>query len=86
MARQELSSRLLGSVAKKPYDPAVDIGWAAPIPAGLYGLSPEWSTLYSTGVRSALGQLGGVEADRGGRGEVETLGAAAHRDPHAGVG
>jgi hypothetical protein len=48
VARQELSSRLLGSAAKKSYDPAVDIDWAAPIPAGLYGLSPEWSTLYST--------------------------------------
>jgi hypothetical protein len=46
--RQELSSRLLGSAAKKSYDPVVDIDWSAPIPAGLYGLSPEWSTLYGT--------------------------------------
>jgi hypothetical protein len=46
--RQELSSRLLGSAAKKSYDPVVDVDWDAPIPEGLYGLSPEWSTLYGT--------------------------------------
>src|SRR3954453_6313714 len=46
--RQELSTRLLGSAAKKSYDPVVDIEWSAPIPDGLYGLSPEWSTLYGT--------------------------------------
>jgi hypothetical protein len=46
--RQELSTRLLGSAAKKSYDPVVDIDWSAPIPDGLYGLSPEWSTLYGT--------------------------------------
>jgi hypothetical protein len=47
-SREELSSRLLGSAAKKSYDPVVDIDWAAPIPDDLYGLSPEWSTLYGT--------------------------------------
>jgi hypothetical protein len=46
--RQELSARLLGSAARKSYDPVVDIDWAAPIPTQLYGLSPEWSTLYGT--------------------------------------
>ena len=46
--REELSSRLLGSAAKKSYDPVIDIDWTAPIPEGLYGLSPEWSTLYGT--------------------------------------
>jgi hypothetical protein len=46
--RQEISTRLLGSAAKKSYDPVVDIDWSAPIPADLYGLSPEWSTLYGT--------------------------------------
>src|SRR3954451_21682775 len=46
--RQELSTRLLGSAAKKSYDPVVDIEWSAPIPDGLYGLSPEWSSLYGT--------------------------------------
>ena len=46
--RQEISTRLLRSAAKKSYDPVVDIDWAADIPADLYGLSPEWSTLYGT--------------------------------------
>ena len=46
--REALSARLLGSAAKKSYDPVVDIDWAAPIPDELYGLSPEWSTLYGT--------------------------------------
>jgi P-aminobenzoate N-oxygenase AurF len=46
--RQDLSTRLLASAAKKSYDPAVDIDWSAPLPADLYGLSPEWSTLYGT--------------------------------------
>jgi hypothetical protein len=46
--RQELSTRLLNSAAKKSYDPVVDIDWAAPVPPGLYGLSPEWSTLFGT--------------------------------------
>jgi hypothetical protein len=46
--RQEMSSRLLRSSAKKSYDPLVDIDWAADIPADLYGLSPEWSSLYGT--------------------------------------
>jgi hypothetical protein len=52
--RQELSSRLLGSAAKKSYDPVVDIDWAAPLPDGLYGLSPEWSTLYGTPLWDSL--------------------------------
>jgi hypothetical protein len=46
--RQEMSTRLLRSSAKKSYDPVVDIDWAADIPADLYGLSPEWSSLYGT--------------------------------------
>src|SRR3954454_20590811 len=54
--RQELSSRLLGSAAKKSYDPVVDIDWAAPIPDGLYGLSPEWSTLYGTSLWEGLSE------------------------------
>ena len=54
--RQELSTRLLGSAAKKSYDPVVDIDWAAPIPEGLYGLSPEWSTLYGTPLWETLSE------------------------------
>jgi hypothetical protein len=46
--REEMSTRLLRSAAKKSYDPVVDIDWAADIPGDLYGLSPEWSSLYGT--------------------------------------
>jgi P-aminobenzoate N-oxygenase AurF len=52
--RQELSARLLGSAAKKSYDPVVDIDWTAPLPSDLYGLSPEWSRLYGTPMWDAL--------------------------------
>src|SRR4051812_15946230 len=54
--RQDLSTRLLGSAAKKSYDPVVDIDWTAPIPADLYGLSPEWSTLYGTPLWNRLSE------------------------------
>jgi hypothetical protein len=54
--RQALSTRLLGSAAKKSYDPVVDIDWSAPIPPDLYGLSPEWSTLYGTPLWDALNE------------------------------
>ncbi|WP_324277617.1 diiron oxygenase [Blastococcus brunescens] len=54
--REELSSRLLGSAAKKSYDPVVDIDWTAPIPDDLYGLSPEWSSLYATPLWDSLSE------------------------------
>src|SRR5215204_6748377 len=54
--RQALSTRLLGSAAKKSYDPVVDIDWAAPIPDDLYGLSPEWSTLFGTPMWKTLSE------------------------------
>src|SRR4051794_437125 len=54
--RQQLSTRLLASSAKKSYDPVVDIDWAAPIPDGLYGLSPEWSALYGTSLWEELSE------------------------------
>ena len=52
--RQALSARLLGSAAKKSYDPVVDIDWDAPVPTHVYGLSPEWSTLYGTALWDSL--------------------------------
>lgn len=54
--RQALSTRLLGSAAKKSYDPVVDIDWDAPIPEHLYGLSPEWSSLYGTPLWEGLSE------------------------------
>lgn len=52
--RQTLSTRLLGSAAKRSYDPVVDIDWTATVPSDLYGLSPEWSTLYGTALWDSL--------------------------------
>jgi hypothetical protein len=46
--RQQVATRLLASSAKKSYDPNVEIDWAAPVPTHLFGLTPEWSTLYGT--------------------------------------
>ncbi|MFI6431425.1 diiron oxygenase [Rhodococcus oryzae] len=46
--RQDTASRLLASAARKSYDPLVEVDWEAPIPAGLYGMTPEWSSLYGT--------------------------------------
>ncbi len=54
--RQALSARLLGSAAKKSYDPVVDIDWDAPIPEHLYGLSPDWSSLYGTELWEGLSE------------------------------
>src|SRR5687768_16058330 len=54
--REELSTRLPGSAAKKSYDPVIDIDWAAPIPEGLYGLSPAWSTLYGNSLWDSLSE------------------------------
>jgi hypothetical protein len=54
--REALSARLLGSAAKKSYDPVVDIDWDAPIPDHLYGLSPEWSSLYGTPLWDGLSE------------------------------
>ncbi|MFD4268246.1 diiron oxygenase [Rhodococcus sp. NPDC058481] len=46
--RQETASRLLASAARKSYDPLIEVDWEAPIPEGLYGMTPEWSSLYGT--------------------------------------
>jgi hypothetical protein len=54
--RQEISARLLASAARRSYDPVVDIDWEAPIPEDLYGLSPEWSSLYGTPLWEGLTQ------------------------------
>lgn len=46
--RQDTATRLLASSARKSYDPLVEIDWTAPIPDDLYGMTPEWSSLYGT--------------------------------------
>jgi len=46
--RQQLATRLLASSAKKSYDPNVEVDWESENPTHLYGMTPEWSTLYGT--------------------------------------
>ena len=46
--RQETASRLLASAARTSYDPLIEIDWEAPIPDDLYGMTPEWCSLYGT--------------------------------------
>jgi hypothetical protein len=57
--RNQIANRLLASSAKASYDPLVEIDWEAPLPADLYGMSPEWSSLYGTPLWDRLS-----EADR----------------------
>lgn len=47
-ADEDASRRLLDSAAKLSYDPSVEVDWDSPLPGDLYGLNPEWSTLYGT--------------------------------------
>jgi len=54
--RQALAPRLLGSATTRSCDPGLDMDRAAPIPDDLYGLSPEWSTLYGTPLWARLSE------------------------------
>jgi hypothetical protein len=57
--RNAIANRLLASSAKASYDPLVEIDWDAPLPDDLYGMTPEWSSLYGTPLWDRLS-----EADR----------------------
>jgi hypothetical protein len=46
--RNAIANRLLASSAKASYDPLTEIDWDAPLPDDLYGMTPEWSSLYGT--------------------------------------
>jgi hypothetical protein len=52
--RNAIANRLLASSAKASYDPLVEIDWDAPLPADLYGMTPEWSSLYGTPLWDSL--------------------------------
>jgi hypothetical protein len=42
------AQRLLDSAAQLSYDPMQEVDWDAELPADLYGLNPEWCSLYGT--------------------------------------
>ncbi|NLU85152.1 diiron oxygenase [Rhodococcus sp. HNM0569] len=46
--RQDTAARLLASSARMSYDPLIEVDWEADIPEGLYGMTPEWCSLYGT--------------------------------------
>ena len=46
--RKDTGRRLLNSSARLSYDPLTEIDWDAPIPEDLYGMTPEWCSLYGT--------------------------------------
>ncbi|MDQ1181133.1 diiron oxygenase [Rhodococcus sp. SORGH_AS_0301] len=45
---EDVSARLLDSVAALSYDPMQEVDWEAPLDPEQFGLNPEWSTLYGT--------------------------------------
>lgn len=45
---EETGRRLLASAARKSHDPVTEIDWDAPIDPALYGMTPEWCSLYGT--------------------------------------
>ncbi|WP_197480634.1 diiron oxygenase, partial [Rhodococcus sp. EPR-157] len=45
---EDVSLRLLDSAAQLSYDPAEDVAWDEELDPTLYGLNPQWSTLYGT--------------------------------------
>ena len=47
-ATEDVSARLLDSAALRSYDPADEVDWDADLDPKLYGLNPQWSTLYGT--------------------------------------
>ena len=54
--RDTTARRLLASSAKHSYDPQVDIDWDAPLEPDLYGMSPEWSSLYGTALWDGMSE------------------------------
>ncbi|KAA0022311.1 diiron oxygenase [Antrihabitans cavernicola] len=54
--RADTGARLLQSSARKSYDPLVEVDWEAPIPDDLYGMTPEWCSLYGTDLWESMTQ------------------------------
>lgn len=46
--REDTGRRLLNSSARLSYDPTTEVDWDAPLAADLYGMTPEWCSLYGT--------------------------------------
>lgn len=46
--REDVSARLLDSVAQLSFDPATDVDWEEPLDPTLHGVNPQWCSLYGT--------------------------------------
>ncbi|MCZ4076397.1 diiron oxygenase [Rhodococcus sp. H36-A4] len=53
---EDVSARLLDSAAQLSYDPAEEVAWDEPLDPTLFGLNPEWSTLYGTAMWEEMTQ------------------------------
>ncbi len=53
---EEVAARLLTSSTILSFDPATEVDWDAPLDPTLYGLSPEWSTLYGTPLWASMSE------------------------------
>ncbi|GAA2055859.1 AurF N-oxygenase family protein [Williamsia deligens] len=55
--RQDTARRLLASSARKSYDPLIEVDWDAPVDhESFYGMTPEWCSLYGTGMWDQMTQ------------------------------
>ena len=45
---EDVAARLLDSSRQLSFDPETEVDWDEPLDPTLYGISPEWSTLYGT--------------------------------------
>ena len=52
----DVAARLLESSRLLSFDPTTEVDWDAPLDPTLYGLSPEWSTLYGTPLWDAISE------------------------------
>jgi hypothetical protein len=52
--REDVSARLLRSVAQLSYDPATEVDWDEPLDPALHGVNPQWCTLYGTALWDAM--------------------------------
>ncbi|MGW0019797.1 AurF N-oxygenase family protein [Rhodococcus sp. NPDC003382] len=72
--REDTARRLLASVARKSYDPMIEVDWEAPIPEDKYGMTPEWSTLYGTALWDEMTEEQRIELTKHEAASVSSVG------------
>lgn len=51
-----VADKLLDSSRQLSYDPTVEVDWETPLDKNMWGMSPEWCSLYGTGYWKELGE------------------------------